>query len=307
MPHRAQMQIIRRRLTGKEGSERVGELRAILLDLPNYRNGPYADIRKWVRSQVEETRARARVVQRDSIAVRREGAAQVALVGPPNGGKSSLLHALSHVQVKVGDYAFTTLRPVPALVRVGGVLLQLVEIPGLIHGAAQDRGGGRALLGVLREADAVVYCHDVNTPVRSLLEVRAEVASAGIELPALLAATKMDDAGDGALDVLSRAVPDLPVVGVSILDDVSLDALKEAIWGLCGLVRVFLRHGGEVGGEPLALEPGASVADVAAGIHRGLRATFRGAPVWGPSARFDGQQVGRDHLVRDGDVVEILP
>jgi ribosome-interacting GTPase 1 len=96
------------------------------------------------------------------------------------------------------------------------------------------------------------------------------------------------------------------VVGVSILDDVSLDALKEAIWGLCGLVRVFLRHGGEVGGEPLALEPGASVADVAAGIHRGLRATFRGARVWGPSARFDGQQVGRDHLVCDGDVVEIL-
>jgi small GTP-binding protein len=306
MPHRTQMQIIRRRLAGKEGSERVRELRAILLDLPNYRNGPYADIRKWVRSQVEETRARARVVQRDSIAVRREGAAQVALVGPPNGGKSSLLHALSHVRVKVGDYAFTTLRPVPALVRVGGVLLQLVEIPGLIQGAAEDRGGGRALLGVLREADAVVYCHDVNTPARSLLEVRAEVASAGIELPALLAATKMDDAGDGALEILSRAVPDLPVVGVSILDDVSLDELKEAIWGLCGLVRVHLRHDGEVGEEPLALEPGASVADVAAGIHRGLRSTFRAARVWGPSARFEGQQVGRDHLVRDGDVVEIL-
>jgi small GTP-binding protein len=306
MPHRTQMQIIRRRLAGKEGSERVRELRAILLDLPNYRNGPYADIRKWVRSQVEEARARARVVQRDSIAVRREGAAQVALVGPPNGGKSSLLHALSHVQVKVGDYAFTTLRPVPALVRIGGVLVQLVEIPGLIQGAAQDRGGGRALLGVLREADAVVYCHDVNAPARSLLEVRAEVAGAGIELPALLAATKMDDAGSGALDALSRAVPDLPVVAVSILDDRNLEALKEAIWSLCGLVRVFMRHDGEVGEEPLALEPGASVADVAAAVHRGLRATFRGARVWGPSARFDGQQVGRDHLVRDGDAVEIL-
>jgi hypothetical protein len=81
-----------------------------------------------------------------------EGAAQIALVGPPNVGKSSLLQALSEIQIKTGDYAFTTLRPVPALTRIHGALVQLVEIPGLIEGAAEDRGGGRALLGVLRSA-----------------------------------------------------------------------------------------------------------------------------------------------------------
>ena len=100
MSHRVQMQIIKRRLTGKEGSERIRELRAILAELPGYRNGPYADLRKWVTAQIEDTHARARVVQHDSIAVRREGAAQIALVGPPNAGKSSLLHALSQVQIK---------------------------------------------------------------------------------------------------------------------------------------------------------------------------------------------------------------
>src|SRR5213079_3612544 len=118
----------------------------------------YADIRKWVTGQLEETRARARIVHRDSIAVRREGAAQIALVGPPNAGKSSLLQALSSIQIKTGDYPFTTTRPVPALTRIGGVLVQLVEIPGLIEGASEDRGGGRALLGVLRSADAIIYC-----------------------------------------------------------------------------------------------------------------------------------------------------
>ena len=147
MPHRTQMQLIKRRLVGKEGSERVRELHAILNELPGYLNGPYGDIRKWVLAQIEETHKRSHAVQRDSIAIRREGVAQVALVGAPNAGKSSLLYALSDVQIKIGDYAFTTLRPVPALTRIGGVLVQLVEIPGLIVGASDDRGGGRALLG----------------------------------------------------------------------------------------------------------------------------------------------------------------
>src|SRR5438105_11741142 len=93
MPHRTQMSLIKRRLVGKDGAERVRELRGILSELPNYKNGPYADIRKWVVDEIDTTRSRARIVHRDSIAVRREGAAQIALVGPPNAGKSSLLHA----------------------------------------------------------------------------------------------------------------------------------------------------------------------------------------------------------------------
>src|SRR6266567_5084296 len=196
MPHRTQMQLSKRRLVGKEGSERVRELRTILNELPGYLNGPYGDIRKWVLAQIEVTHKRSHAVQRDSIAVRREGVAQVALVGAPNAGKSSLLYALSDVQIKIGDYAFTTLRPVPALTRIGGVLVQLVEIPGLIEGAAEDRGGGRALLGVLRGADAIVFCLDVGGPSDVLQDVRNEVALAGINLPSMLAATKMDEANE---------------------------------------------------------------------------------------------------------------
>src|ERR1043165_5463007 len=147
MPHRTQMQVIKRRLVGKEGGERIKELRAILAELPGYKSGPYPDIRKWVAAQIEEARTRKKVVHRDSIAVRREGAAQIALVGPPNAGKSSLLQALSAIQIKTGNYAFTTTRPVPSLTRIRGVLVQLVEIPGLLAGAGEDRGGGRGVLG----------------------------------------------------------------------------------------------------------------------------------------------------------------
>jgi small GTP-binding protein len=299
MPHRTQMQLIKRRLVGKEGSERIRELRTILGELPGYKNGPYADIRKWVEAQLDQTRVRKRVTHRDSIAVRREGAAQIALVGPPNAGKSSLLQALSNIQIKTGAYAFTTTRPVPALTRVGGVLVQLVEIPGLIEGASVGRGGARPLLGVLRGADAILFCHDAGAPVEDLRAVMAEVSEAGIERPWVLAATKSDEA-DGT--ALRAAFPDIQVVEVSVLDDASVEQLRETIWQLTGLMRVYLRDGE----HPIALEPPATVLDVADAIHHDLGARCTGARVWGPSARFEGQQVGRTHELQDGDTVEIL-
>jgi uncharacterized protein len=306
MPHRTQMQVIKRRLVGKEGAERVRELRAILADLPNYRSGPFADIRKWVNGQLDETRTRGRVLHRDSISVRREGAAQIALVGPPNAGKSSLLQALSSIRIKTGDYAFTTTRPVPALTRIGGVLIQLVEIPGLIAGATEDRGGGRALLGVLRNADAIVLCHDASAPHEELDVIRRELAAAEIERPTLLAATKADEVDASALERLAAAVSGLDVVPVSVLDDASLDAFREAVWRLTGLVRIYLRHRGETDEEPLALHPPVTVADVADAIHHELGVKAQAARIWGPSARFDGQRVGRTHELADGDTVEVV-
>jgi small GTP-binding protein len=234
-------------------------------------------------------------VNRDSIAVRREGAAQIALVGPPNVGKSSLLQALSAIQIRTGDYAFTTTRPVAATTRLGGVLVQLVEIPGLIEGAGDDRGGGRALLGVVRNADAILWCHACDRPMEELESIRDEVAAAGIDLPGLMAATKCDETPP-------PLHPELPVVPVSVLDDASLDRLREALWALTGLVRIHLRDGG----DPVALRPPATVLDVADTIHHELRERCTGARIWGPSALFEGQQVGRQHELHDGDTVEVL-
>lgn len=306
MPHRTFAQVAKRRLTGKEGRDRVREVRALLDELPDYRNGPYADLRKWLLAEIEDTRVRSNAIHRDSIAVRREGAAQIALVGPPNVGKSSILQALSEIQIKTGDYPFTTLRPVPALTRIGGVLVQLIEIPGLIEGAAEDRGGGRALLGVLRTVDAIVYCCRADADPAELRVVRDEIAAAGIDKPAFLAATRADEARPADLDRLARAFPDLGVVAVSVLDEASLAVFCDAAWRLTGLIRVSLRNNGAIDPEPLALDPGATVADVASWVHHDLAASFSGARIWGASARFDGQRVGREHALRDGDVVEIL-
>src|SRR5918997_1969643 len=210
MPHRTFAQVAKRRLVGKEGKDRIREVRALIAELPDYKNGPYADLRKSLLAEIEDTRVRSNAVHRDSIAVRREGAAQVALVGPPNVGKSSILQALSEIQIKTGDYAFTTLRPVPALTRIGGVLVQLVEIPGLIEGANEDRGGGRALLGVLRFADAIVLCCRASSDPDELTVVRAEVEAAGIDKPAIVVATRADEAPPDAVAGLAAVTPGRP-------------------------------------------------------------------------------------------------
>jgi len=306
MPHRTFVQVARRRLVGKEGRERIREIRTLLTELPDYRNGPYADVRKWLTGEIDQARTRSSAVQRDSIAVRREGVAQICLVGPPNVGKSSLLQALSEIQIKTGDYPFTTTRPVPALTRIGGVLVQLVEIPGLIEGASEDRGGGRALLGVLRAADAIVYCCRAASDAAELEAVRREVDAAGISKPSLIAATRADEAGGGDLERLAEAFPGVEMVPVSIIDDASLDAFRVAVWRLTGLIRVYLRVAGSVDPEPIAIPPGATIAVVADAVHHDLGAAAIGARVWGGSARFDGQRVGREHVVGDGDTVEVL-
>ncbi len=306
MPHRTFAALAKRRLIGKEGRERIREVRALLAELPDYRNGPYADLRKTLLAEIDETRVRSTAVQRDSIAVRREGAAQIALVGPPNVGKSSILQALSDIQIKTGDYAFTTLRPVPALTRIGGVLVQLIEIPGLIEGASEDRGGGRALLGVLRTVDAIVFCARAGSASHELEVVCREVAAAGIEKPSLIALTRADEADGTDPEPLGGAGSELPILRVSILDDASLEALRAGIWQLTGLIRVRLRVNGETAEEPLAMRPPVTVEAVADAVHHDLAAAFVGARIWGASARFDGQRVGRDHIVADDDVVEIL-
>jgi tRNA modification GTPase len=166
MPHRTQQQVIKRRLRDKEGSARVKELRAILAELPGYKNGPYADLRKWVEAQLEETRTRNKVVHRDSIAVKRQGAAQVVVVGAPNAGKSSLLNALAGSErAIVTEHAGTTRDLLRETLDLEGLQLTLVDTAGLRAAPdAIEAEGIRRARAELERADLALAVLDATDP-----------------------------------------------------------------------------------------------------------------------------------------------
>ncbi|MWV40948.1 GTP-binding protein [Natrialba sp. INN-245] len=89
--------------------------------------------------------------------VEKHGDATVALVGFPSVGKSSLLNSLTNAESETGSYEFTTLDVNPGMLKHRGANIQMLDVPGLIEGAASGRGDGQQVLAVVRNADLIVF------------------------------------------------------------------------------------------------------------------------------------------------------
>ncbi len=123
--------------------------------------------------------------------------ADAGLVGLPNAGKSTFINQVSNTKAKVGDYAFTTLRPQLGVVRHKNREFVLADIPGLIAGAAEGAGVGDRFLGHIERCRVLIHLIDVNgtDPAEALEIVEEELAAYGAGLedkPRLIALNKID-------------------------------------------------------------------------------------------------------------------
>ena len=96
--------------------------------------------------------------------VRKSGDGTVLLLGFPSAGKSTLLNKLTDAKSEVGAYAFTTLSVVPGVMEYKQAKIQILDVPGIVSGAASGKGRGREVLTVIQNADLVLIAVDVNHP-----------------------------------------------------------------------------------------------------------------------------------------------
>lgn len=279
----------------------------------------------------EELRRREmrRVGGGPSFHVKKEGVAQVALVGVPNSGKSTLLRQLTGAQPEVADYPFTTREPVPGMMQFEDVQVQLVEIPAIIEGSSLGRGLGARPLSAARNADAIALVVDAsNEPLRQMETLLSELWAAGVRLNrfagevvdgfeehseslvdrrAVIVATKGDLPGaeEGFELLCGKYGERFPAVLVSPVAGSGPTEVKRLIFESLGLVRVYTKRPDEPPSErPLVLPKGSTILDVARAVHKDIARGLKFAKVWG-SARFPGQQVPRDYVLQDKDIVEL--
>jgi ribosome-interacting GTPase 1 len=306
--------------------EKLDALREMLALLPKHKGTEklQGDLRKKLAKLEEEGAHVARSGHRgpDPGHVRKEGAGQWALVGPPNAGKSALLAALTHAHPEVADYPFTTRLPLPGMTAFEDVQVQLVDTPAAA--AAHEESW---LPNLVRSADGVLAVVDLaaNDPeegwraVVALLE-RARVWPRGrprpegaspllAERPVIVLANKCDLDPDGTLAALVREVvwPEPPFLPVSATRGDGLAALAPRLFHDLGRIRVYTKEPGHRAelAKPFVLAAGATVEELASLVHGELSARLKFARIWGPHARFDGQQVDRHHVLEDRDVVEL--
>src|SRR5579863_6105940 len=128
--------------------------------------------------------------------VRKSGNATVGLVGYPSVGKSTLLTRLTGAMSEAAAYDFTTVSIIPGMLRWGGASIQVLDMPGLVPGAAKGRGRGREVLSVVRSVDLILFLIDPDHP--NLRALQEELEGAGVRInqrPPRIVVTRGDRGG----------------------------------------------------------------------------------------------------------------
>lgn len=299
--------------------EKLAALEEMLATIPKHKGTEkmQADIKRRISKLTKETQKKKGTAKHKPFYyVEKEGAGQIALVGPPNSGKSQLLARLTNATPEIADYPFTTCVPLPGMMPFENVKIQLVDLPPVAQEFSEPW-----LFGIIRNADAALLVvdashNDVLTQTEALLDWLEELnihlipptaAEQERGKRALVAATKADLPGaEENAEILRELLGDrLPLLAVSTQTGLNLELLKHQLYTMLGVIRVYTKAPGKPVDRtaPFVLKRGSTVVDAARHVHQDFVHKLKYARIWG-SERFAGQMVHREHVLEDGDVVE---
>lgn len=270
----------------KTKEQKVAALEEMIRVLPKHKGTDHmlAQLRKRLARLRDELESVSRSSSRAGFSLRKEGAAQVCIIGPTQSGKSTLLNSLTNARVKVGDHAFTTKKPNVGMMFYGDVPIQIVEIPSSFEPEH---------LSTVRTCDLVIVLFDATRDVTKQEEdVRRILGEKAINVQSILVRNK-------------RFVERSKYINVSAKDGFGLDALKDLVWSRLGLIRVYTKSpNGKKQLPAVAMRPESTVKELTERIHKDFLKSFKFARIFN-GTRFSGMKVGLDYVLKDMDVVEI--
>jgi hypothetical protein len=235
-------------------------------------------------------------------------------------GKSALVASLTHATPEVAAHPFTTWTPTPGMMPIGHVQVQLIDTPPLSDNFIETE-----LLNMLRRVDLLLLVVDVQAfPIQQLEDALALLEANRIApahrrdqydephrwtfVPTLVVVNKVDDAAlEEDFEVFQELVEDAgPMVAVSAETGYNVDTFKKTVFDRLGVIRIYAKPPGREADltAPFTMKKGGTVADFARKVHRDFYEQLKSARVWGTGV-FDGQAVSRDHVLHDGDIVEL--
>lgn len=303
--------------------EKIEILREMLAIMPKHKGTEHlqGDLKRRIaklNSQAQKKRGAVRSSGLDHIP--REGAGQVVLVGLPNSGKSSVLSSLTNAHSDVADYPFSTYKPIQGMMAFEDIQIQLVDLPPVSSSYSESW-----LFNIIRLADLVLLVIDlsVDHPEEQVIEMcelleahKIKLKREGERKPSssvaikstLLMGSKADSIGARmrAEDLEEAYDNEFPHILTSIKNQTNIDELKNFIFKGLRVIRIYTKIPGKTSDmtKPYVLPSGTTVIEAAKAIHKDMAKTLKFARLWG-SDKYDGQRVERNHVMEDGDIIEI--
>lgn len=265
---------------------KIAALQKMLTNVPKHKGTEKLQLQIKKRlAELKKEQKKEKAGGKKSLAIKKEGAAQIVFIGTENSGKSEFFNFLSSANEPENPYDIRM-----RMIKFENVWLQGVEMPAIYRGFSEARSSG-PFISIIRNCDFIVFVVNGDDAESQLGILQAELEKIRTGVPRIIVYTKQ----------VVRIKTNLEQ-----FFHLDKDRILATVWIKLGKIRVQTRTRDKIAEKPLILNKNATVRDLAASIHKDFLQKFKHAKIWGPSAAFPGQQVGFEHRLKDRDVVEIF-